>query len=189
LFGTKGTRAVLGAEGRIALALRPLAETRPELAQGGLWQPPARTLPRAGEDRFAAVPDADYLEAIEAHYAARDLAAGAGELRRRAEAALRKAVTSLDRKLEKVARESASGEAAARLERLGELLKSAQGRVKRGDREVVVRDWDSGADVRIELDPKLSPGENLERIFARYHKGVRALTVAGARHGSRAAAP
>jgi predicted ribosome quality control (RQC) complex YloA/Tae2 family protein len=79
-----------------------------------------------------------------------------------------------------VAREIASAEVAARLERQGELLKSAQGRVRRGDREVVVRDWDSGADVRIELDPQLGPGENLERIFARYRKGVRALTKAGA---------
>ncbi|TMA32938.1 MAG: DUF814 domain-containing protein [Deltaproteobacteria bacterium] len=180
IFGRKSNLAVLDAEGRIALTLRPLAETRPELAQGEPWQPPSRTLPRAGEDRFAAVPDADYLAAIEAHYAERDRASGEGELRRRVASALHKEAKSLERKLEKVARELASAGAAAQLERTGELLKSAQGRVKRGDREVMVRDWDSGADVRIELDPSLSPGENLDRIFARYRKGVRALTKAGA---------
>jgi predicted ribosome quality control (RQC) complex YloA/Tae2 family protein len=180
IFGRKSNLVVLDAEGRIALALRPLAETRPELAQGEPWQPPGRTLPRAGEDRFAAVADADYLEAIEAHYAERGRASGEDELRRRVAGALRKEAKSLERKLEKVARELASAEAAAQLERHGELLKSAQGRIKRGDREVVVRDWDSGADVRIELDPKLGPSENLERIFARYRKGVRALTKAGA---------
>jgi predicted ribosome quality control (RQC) complex YloA/Tae2 family protein len=42
--------------------------------------------------------------------------------------------------------------------------------------------------VRIEPDPKLGPGENLERIFARYRKGVRALTAAGAQQATVAAA-
>ena len=179
IFGRKSNVAVLE-ENRIALTLRPLAETRPELAQGEPWRPPGRTLPRAGEDRFAAVADADYLAAIEAHYAERGRASGEDELRRRIAGALRKEAKSLERKLEKVAREIASAEAGVQLERSGELLKSAQSRVKRGDREVVVRDWDSGEDVRIELDPSLGPGENLERIFARYRKGVRALTKAGA---------
>ena len=50
-----------------------------------------------------------------------------GDLRRRVAGALRKEVKSLERKLEKVARELASAEAAAALERTGELLKSAQG--------------------------------------------------------------
>jgi predicted ribosome quality control (RQC) complex YloA/Tae2 family protein len=180
IFGRKSNLVVLDEQGRIAQALRPLAETRPELAQGGPWQPPGRTLPRAGEDRFAAVSDAEYLAAIEAHYSERGRAQGEDDLRQRVAGALRKEAKSLERKLEKVARELASAEAAALLERQGELLKSAQGRVQRGDREVVVRDWDSGADVRIELDPSLGPSENLERIFARYRKGVRALTKAGA---------
>jgi predicted ribosome quality control (RQC) complex YloA/Tae2 family protein len=184
IFGRKSNLVVLDAEGRIAQALRPLAETRPELAQGGPWQQPGRTLPRAGEDRFAAVTDADYLDAIETHYTERTREDSAGELRRRVGAALRKEVKSLERKLEKVARELASAESAAQLERRGELLKSAQGRIQRGDREVVVRDWETGADVRIELDPALGPGENLERIFQRYRKGVRALTKAGAQQAT-----
>jgi predicted ribosome quality control (RQC) complex YloA/Tae2 family protein len=180
IFGRRSNVVVLDAEGRITQALRPLADTRPELAQGAPWQQPGRTLPRAGEDRFAAVADADYLTAIEAHYAERTREHSAGDLRRRVAGALRKEVKSLERKLEKVARELASAQSAAQLERQGELLKSAPGRVKRGDREVMVRDWDTDQDVRIELDPALGPGENLERIFARYRKGVRALTKAGA---------
>ena len=188
IFGRKSNLVALDAGDRIALTLRPLAETRPELAQGGPWQPPGTTLPRVGEDRFAAVDDDAYLEAIEAHYAERERAGSEDDLRRRVAGALRKEVKSLERKLEKVARELTSAEAATALERQGELLKSAQGRVSRGDRDVVVRDWDSGADVRIELDPSLSPGENLERIFARYRKGVRALTKAGAQQDAVAAA-
>jgi predicted ribosome quality control (RQC) complex YloA/Tae2 family protein len=180
IFGRRSNLVVLDSEGRIALTLRPLTETRPELAQGEPWQPPGRTLLRAGEDRFADVPDADYLEAIETHYVERGRTSGEDDLRRRVAGALRKEAKSLERKLEKVTRELASAEAAAALERRGELLKSAIDRVVRGDREVVVRDWDSEADVRIELDPKLGPGENLERIFDRYRKGVRALSKAGA---------
>jgi predicted ribosome quality control (RQC) complex YloA/Tae2 family protein len=184
IFGRKSNLAALDAENRIALTLRPLADTRPELAQGGPWQPPGRTLPRAGEDRFATVSDADYLAAIEAHYAERGRESGEQDLRRRIAGALRKEVKSLERKLEKVARELASADAAVRLERQGELLKSAIDRVKRGDREVVVRDWESGEEVRIELDASLGPGENVERIFARYRKGVRALTAAGAQQAT-----
>ena len=75
---------------------------------GRPWQQPGRTLPRAGEDRFAAVSDADYLAAIEAHYAERTREVGAEALRRRVAGALRKEVKSLERKLEKVARELAS---------------------------------------------------------------------------------
>src|SRR5262249_51451511 len=156
IFGRRSNLVALDAENRIALTLRPLAETRPEPAQGGPWQPPGRPLPRAGEDRFSAAADADYLAVVEAHYAERELAAGEDELRRRLAAALRKEHRSLERKLEKVERELAGAEAAAQLERQGELLKSAQGRVKRGDREVVVRDWDSSAAGRREPHPHLS---------------------------------
>ncbi len=180
IFGRKSNVAVLDANGHIAMTLRPLAQTRPELSLGGPWQPPGRTLPSAGKDRFAEVDDADYLAAVEAHYGERAEQSGAEEQRRRLESALRKEVKSLERKLEKVERELASAEVSVRLERQGELLKSALERVSRGDREVVVRDWESGAEVRIELDPTLGPAQNLERLFQRYRKGVRALTKAGA---------
>jgi len=182
IFGRRSNVAVLDAEGRIAMTLRPLAQTRPELSQGGPWQPPGRTLPSAGEDRFAEVADADYLAALEAHYGARAEQSDADQQRRLLESALRKEAKSLDRKLEKVERELAAAETSTGLERRGELLKSALDRVSRGDREVVVRDWDSGEDVRIELDPTLGPAQNLERLFQRYRKGVRALTKAGAQH-------
>jgi predicted ribosome quality control (RQC) complex YloA/Tae2 family protein len=42
IFGRRSNVVVLDAEGRIAQALRPLADTRPELAQGGPWQQPGR---------------------------------------------------------------------------------------------------------------------------------------------------
>lgn len=180
IFGRKSNVVILDADDRIALTLRPLKDTRPELAQGEAWRSPARTVPKVGEDRFAEVEDDAFLAAIENHYAGRESDGEAEVLRRRLEQALRKEAKSLDRKLEKLDRELAKAESASQLERHGELLKSALDRVKRGDTEVVVRDWDSDEDVRIELDPTLGPGENLERLFQRYRKGIRALTKAGA---------
>jgi len=180
LFGRRSNLWVLDAEDRVAMSLRPAAETRPELSQGDPWSAPGKSLPRAGEDRFADVDDAELLAAIERDYAERGEAATVDALRRRLETAVRKELRSLGRKLEKTGRELEKAEAASKLEREGELLKSALDRVKRGDAAVEVEDWDSGETVRVELDPTLSPGENLERLFKRYRKGVRALTKAGA---------
>ena len=180
IFGRRSNLLVLDADERVAMSLRPLADTRPELSQGDPWRAPSTTLPRAGEDRFASLADEALLAALETHYAERGEEAEGSALRRRLETALRKELRSLDRKLDKTARELDKAEAAVGLERRGELLKSALDRVERGDVEVVVEDWDSGEPVHIELDPKLSPAENLELLFKRYRKGVRALTKAGA---------
>ena len=182
IFGRKSNVVILDADGRIALALRSLADTRPELSQGAPWQSPARTVPKTGEDRFEDASDDEFLAAVESHYAGRASEGESAGLRRRLEQALRKEAKALDRKLEKLDRELAKAESASGLERQGELLKSALDRVSRGDSQVVVNDWDSGEDVTIDLDPTLGPAENLERIFQRYRKGIRALTKAGAQH-------
>ncbi|MEW6071806.1 MAG: NFACT RNA binding domain-containing protein, partial [Planctomycetota bacterium] len=73
------------------------------------------------------------------------------------------------------AREEA-GAAAERLRQDGELLKGALGGIARGQRELTVPDWFApGAPPRtIALDPRLSPRENLARLFARYQKLERA---------------
>jgi len=70
-------------------------------------------------------------------------------------------------------------EAAANAERVlqdGELVKAMLGTLERGASEAVAQDWftDGAPERRIELDPKLSPNENVERLFDRYHKLVRA---------------
>jgi predicted ribosome quality control (RQC) complex YloA/Tae2 family protein len=57
----------------------------------------------------------------------------------------------------------------------GELLKAELGRMKRGQTSVVVQDWFSdGQERKIELDPRRSPQENVERQFERYRKLERA---------------
>jgi predicted ribosome quality control (RQC) complex YloA/Tae2 family protein len=146
---------LLDGERRVLAALRPLAETRPELAIGEPWRAPASRAPSEGVDRFGDEPDERFLFAIEAHYTE---AAREGELaqRRRAiEQALRREEKGLSRKLEKIDEELAEAEGGARLEREGELLKGVLSRVRRGATEVVARDPATDA-TSIALDPALS---------------------------------
>jgi predicted ribosome quality control (RQC) complex YloA/Tae2 family protein len=160
--------------------VRPLSKTRTELALGTPWRSPETRPPRSGEDRFADIPDAELLKAIEERYGAADRESGSSSLQRRIEQALRKRRKTLDRKLEKLEAELERAQTAIACEREGELLKSVLSSAKRGDTEVVARDHERGEDVTIALDPTKSPSENLELIFKRYRKGVRTLTKGGA---------
>ena len=63
-----------------------------------------------------------------------------------------------------------------RVQQDGELLKAALGTIQRGMKSIELQDWfaeDAGLRT-IELDPKLSPQQNVERYFERYRKLVRA---------------
>jgi predicted ribosome quality control (RQC) complex YloA/Tae2 family protein len=172
---------LLDAERRVLAALRPLAETRPELALGEPWRAPGSRAPSEGEDRFAGEPDERFLFAIEAHYAGVEHESDLAERRRTLEQALRREEKGLARKLEKVDEELARAHAATGLERDGELLKGMLKRVGRGAASVVARDPVTDDEIVIALDPALSPAENLEQIFRRYRKAVRALAQGGAR--------
>lgn len=180
LFGRRSNLYVLDAEGCLRAALRPLADTRAELALGAPYRSPELPPPRRGEDRFAALPDDGLLSGIEESYAEREREGERESLARRIGQALRREAKALDRKLERLDAELAEAEADARLERSGELLKSALAGLRRGDSEARVRDYETGEELRIPLDRLLSPAENLERLFKRYRKGVRALTKGGA---------
>jgi predicted ribosome quality control (RQC) complex YloA/Tae2 family protein len=179
LFGRRSNLYVLDGEGHVRAALRPLAETRPELALGAPYRSPELPAPRRGDDRFP-VADEALLAAIETSYAERESEGARESLARRIGQALRREAKSLDKKLERIDQELAEAEADAKLERAGELLKPALSSLKRGDTEARVRDFATGEELRIPLDPLLAPAENLERIFKRYRKGVRALTKGGA---------
>jgi predicted ribosome quality control (RQC) complex YloA/Tae2 family protein len=180
IFGRRSNLYLLDAQGRLVTAQRPLSETRNDLAPGDAWCSPASSAPRVGEDRFAEASDADFLAAVEAFYADAERRDSRAVLARRIEQALRKEAKGLERKLAKLDAELAQAREAEDLERRGELLKASLGQVRRGDRELVARDWNSDEEVRIALDPALSPSENLSRLFKRYHKAVRTLTKAGA---------
>jgi predicted ribosome quality control (RQC) complex YloA/Tae2 family protein len=182
IFGARSNVYILAADGSIAASLRPLSETRPELKIGGPWRSPEPRHVGGDEDRFEASSDDQFLFAIEALYAEVEKSGEVDELRRRIERALQKTAKSLDRKLAKLEESLEEARGASQLERDGELLKSVLSKVKRGDSEIVATDFETGESVSIALDPKLTPAENLERLFKRYRKAIRTLAKTGSRH-------
>ncbi len=62
---------------------------------------------------------------------------------------------------------------AEKAKREGELLKYNLYLIKPGDREVTLKDFTSGEDVKVEVDPSISPRENMERRFQLYRKLLR----------------
>lgn len=173
LLGPRSNVYLLDAQGRLLLSLRPLDETRRDLAGGAPWQPPKSAPPPAGEDRFAAHPDAALLAAIEAHYAAEEAGAETDDLRRRLSRALDKQRSALAKKERLLRADLAESERAADAGRLGELLKSVLGKVPPRASEVEAVDFASGEKVTIPLDPALSPAANLEALFKRQKKAER----------------
>ena len=180
IFGRRSNVVLLDAEGRIAATLQPLARTRSELSLGAPWESPRSPAPTQGEDRFEQSEGAEFLRAVEAHYAQRQAESVEDTLSRRIATALRKEHKLLDRKLAKLDGELAAAERDGDLERQGNLLKTKLSELQKGDREAVVEDWETGETLRIPLDPQLTPAENLARLFKRYRKAIRTLTRGGA---------
>ncbi len=179
IFGNRSNLYLLDDAGALVAALRPLEETRPELAPGAPYRSPAPGRLAAPRDRWESASDADYLCAVEEHYAERERESGSQELGRRLAQALRREAKAAARRLERVEAELAEADLAGEIARHGELLKSALGRIRQGDSEVRVADYESGEEVEIPLDPTKSPKANLEATFKRYQKLLRRLTKAG----------
>jgi predicted ribosome quality control (RQC) complex YloA/Tae2 family protein len=194
LLGPRSNAYLLDAEERVVGALRPLAETRRDLALGQPWRSPPSAPPPPGEDRFATTPDDGFFAALEAAAAERETRGAEGALRARLERALRRAAQSLEKKRALLAADAAGAEEAERLRREGELLKSVVGALRPGAREARARDFASGEEVVIPLDPTLPPREQLDDRFRRARKAdkraeraVRELGEAEARAESLAA--
>jgi len=179
IFGRRSNLYLLAEDGTLLQALRPLAETRSELALGEPWRDPASAAPRAGEDRFGAVEDAALLAAIGTHYATASLEEEADGARRRLLSALKKEIRSAARRVDRIEAELAEADQANELQRQGELLKASLARVEKGANRVFAEDFETGERVEIPLDPRRSPKQNLETLFKRYQKLLRRLTKAG----------
>ena len=160
LLGPRSNVYLLDAERRVVGALRPLAETRRDLALGAPWRSPPSRAPAGGEDRFAAVPDAELCAAIES-------------LARRVERALRRAAQSIEKKLALLAEDARAGDEAEASRREGELLKTVVATLSRGAREARAVDPASGETVVIALDPLLAPRDNLDAFFRRAKKAAK----------------
>lgn len=187
LLGPRSNVYLLDGQERLLLSLRPLEETRRDLAGGQPWRPPASTPPAPGEDRFASVADDALLAAIEAHYGAQEEGADAQDLRRRLQRALERQRAGLVKKERLLEADLAEGERAAEYGRLGELLKGALGDVSPRASAVDARDFATGEVVRIPLDPSRSAAANLEALFKRQKKAERGALRARRELGALAA--
>ena len=179
LFGRRSNLYLLDADERLVLALRPLSETRGELAPGAAYVDPSGDAPRTGKDRFETASGLALLEEIGAHYEAVIDAEAAGSDRRRLMAALKKERKSAARRVERIDAELEEAEEANTLQRNGELLKANLTRIVPGEARLTALDFETGEPVEIPLDPKLSARDNLEATFKRYQKLLRRLTKAG----------
>ena len=179
LLGKRSNLYIVDGEGRVVLALRPPAETRPEMVQGARYALPGSAVPNPGADRFEAAEDSALLAAIEQHYAEDEGERDAKALAREIRQILKREKKNAERRLAKIEGELAEADRASDLQREGELLKGSLGSVSQGQDEVRLRDYTSGEEVVVALDPILSPRQNLEAIFSRYQKLIRRLTKAG----------
>lgn len=173
ILGPRSNLYLLDARDRLVACARPLAQTRRDLVLGEPWREPATPPPPPGQDRFAEIPEAELLAAIEAHYAGAEQLEDRDRLRSRMAQALRKQAAALRRKARHLEEDAASARQAPELLRLGELLKANLGSLRPGQESVEVRDFSSGEPVRIPLDPRLSPARNLEALFKRARKAQR----------------
>ncbi len=179
IFGRKSNLYLLDAEERILQVLRPLDETRSELAIGGVFQDPESAAPMSGADRFEANSGFGLLSKIGERYAGEIDDRSEQDDRRRLMQALKKERKSTARRVGRIEVELAEAEEATTLQRNGELLKANLGRISPGDVSVIVKDFETGDAIEIPLDPKRSAKQNLEATFKRYQKLLRRLTKAG----------
>ena len=176
VFSAMGARSniyLLDSGGRLVHALRPLDETRNELAIGEPWTPPRGAAVSDGIDRWEAVPDSAYLNEIAEAYQALEQRGDAEELARRITQAIKKENSFLDRKRVNLLEDLGKARQAQADRRRGELLKNVLHTVKPGAGCVHAVDYETGETVEIPLDARLSPAANLESYFSRYHKEQR----------------
>ncbi|MBI1379735.1 MAG: DUF814 domain-containing protein [Planctomycetaceae bacterium] len=184
LTGRHANLALLdGSERVLALLVEAPAKAgaTPRLVRGAPWQPPPGSPPKAAGrlvDRLpepAELPRGTLLAPLSWRVECSLGGAALAVDRERAQRDLEKRLT---RRLGKArglvqglaAREEAA-QGAERWQQDGELLKASLGSLIRGMKQIEVADWFAGGEPRtIALDPKLSPRENLERIFERAKK-------------------
>ena len=194
LFGRRPNFVLVDRDDRVLATLVPPPRSKaasPRLALGEPWKPPGGLRPGTADEpslREAFPPGDDEPPTLAplSWHVGRAFEATVDSNRR--EEAQKRLLSRAERKLKKArrlvtgleARASAS-DTAERVRQDGELLKSHLHLVQRGLTSVEVPDFfEDGEPRTIELDPKLSPHENVERRFARYKKLVRAReAVAG----------
>ncbi len=137
-------------------------------------------------EQYAAVPDmrvrraASINELLDEYYAQAEWRDAMDSVRAPIRKILQTQIDRCKRKAELLRQEMASSEEAARYRLQGELLLAQQNEVPPGQSSVTlpnVFEGDEGATVTIPLDPRFDAVGNANRLFNRYHKLRRALTL------------
>lgn len=161
LAGREPNLAVFNDEGQLGVALK---QHRTAVDPG------SPTLP-SGEP-YSAPSGEDWLEAYGCHVMAEREALAFDKARIPIARAARAWKKRTQRALAAVSKDLDRAEGADLDRHKGELIKSALGRIKKGQTSVEVFDYldPSGANISIALDPALDPVENMQRYFRRYRK-------------------
>jgi predicted ribosome quality control (RQC) complex YloA/Tae2 family protein len=173
ILGGRSNLYLLSGTGCVEAFLRPLEVTMRGLARGAPWRGPETPPPTEGTDRFVAVPEDVLLEEIERFYAGRESALAREAEVRALQTTLAREIAGVVRKRERLRAEIEAGGDPEDHRRRGELLKGVLHLARPGAGSVAARNPEDGAEVTLELNPTLSPAENLEACFARYRKTKR----------------
>ena len=190
MIGGKGRVFLLGAGRRVEAALDPAGGARfragdvyrfpptppAHPAVKGIPPSPWASNPGAGAPGGENFP-APLHVAVALHYGRIEAEADFTDKRTSLAGALRKDVARARRAEEKVAADLAGARSRANDTEKGELLKGALGRLRRGMRSIELENWFDPAlpQVTIELDPALTPLENIEKLFRKARKAKRAI--------------
>jgi len=175
VLGGRSNLYLLNEASCIEAFLRPLERTMRGLTRGAPWRGPETPPPGEGEDRFEGIPEHLLLLEVEEYYAERERALVREAETRALRNTLARESAALARKRERLRQElRAAGDPDEHL-RHGELLKGALHQARPGAARLVVEDPRGGPAMALELDPALSPTQNLERYFTRYRKAKRRL--------------
>jgi predicted ribosome quality control (RQC) complex YloA/Tae2 family protein len=117
------------------------------------------------------------LASVEEAYSRLERAKEIEDLSRKIEQALAREASFLARKASNLAEDLGRAAHYQEQRRRGELLKGALHLIVPGAEEVSTRDYETGEQVVIGLDPKLSPAENLSAYFHRYQRKQRAASA------------
>ncbi len=173
---------VLDEKNRILLASSARDDRRGKLVRGEIWTPPPPPPPRQGGPApfasFSGWTDdtlVQHLDGALEPAGAEDVVDVKGLSK-----SLTKAIKRQFKRISKIEADVRRLDGAKDAYREGEALKAALGEIEKGAKTARVCDWstDPPSWIEVELDPKLSPIENVERIFKEAKKRERGLALA-----------
>ncbi len=184
-LGSPGGLMLLTDSGRVLMLSGEGLAQRRSLHPGAQWTRPeplsseALARARASTSRLEPFPGdfAPYAEAAERVLGPKDKSSRAEAIRRRLALPYRARLKRSGRTLEKVRAEAARGPEAERHRRVGELLTQHMHRLKRGASEVTLTSYteEGVEEVKVTLDPKRTPKEEVDWHFHQYRRLLRGV--------------